>query len=174
MGWKNVKDHYRIEHLVHVTEQGICIGSPYIHDILVISCDGQLVKRYEDRGNAELQRYQREMDADPLTLQRLVATPDAFAAAVPVYTYEGADILEKVCEQPGWPNVTHDGALMYENTFSTDKAQVIAWAKRNAASGVRMYEQHIAEEEAKLQKLRGQLAHYRAHEAQLAAQYPTP
>jgi len=36
MGWKNIKEHYRINHYVQVTEQGICIGSPYIHNIIVI------------------------------------------------------------------------------------------------------------------------------------------
>ena len=30
MGWKNIKEHYRIGHTVHVTDKGICIGSPYI------------------------------------------------------------------------------------------------------------------------------------------------
>lgn len=173
MGWKNVKTHYRIEHLVHVTPAGICIGSPYIHDIIVIDQQGQLVKRYEDRGNAELQRYQREMEADPVQLRLLVAAPDSFTEHIPVFTYDGAEILEKRCEKLGWPNVTHDGQLMYENTFSADKATVIAWAKRNAASGVKMYEQSILEEEAKIQRLREQLARYQEQAAQLAKDYPS-
>jgi len=29
----------------------------------------------------------------------------------------------------GWPNVTHDGDLMYANTYSTDKGKVIEWCE---------------------------------------------
>lgn len=30
MGWKNVKEHYQIGHIVCVTSKGLCIGSPYV------------------------------------------------------------------------------------------------------------------------------------------------
>ena len=42
MGWKNVKEHYRIEHQVQVRAGRICIGSPYISEIIVIGADGML------------------------------------------------------------------------------------------------------------------------------------
>jgi len=45
MGWKNVKEHYRIGHSVQVTEQGVCIGSPYVHNLIVVGLDGRFVKR---------------------------------------------------------------------------------------------------------------------------------
>ena len=47
MGWKNIKEHYRIGHAVQVTDAGICIGSPYIHNIIIIGVDGTLKKRTE-------------------------------------------------------------------------------------------------------------------------------
>lgn len=37
MGWKNVKEHYRIGHIVHVKDGKICIGFPHITDIMEIS-----------------------------------------------------------------------------------------------------------------------------------------
>lgn len=30
MGFKNLKEHYRIKHIVQVTDAGICIGSPWL------------------------------------------------------------------------------------------------------------------------------------------------
>jgi hypothetical protein len=76
--------------MVQVTSQGLCIGSGYVSDIIVIDpATGRLTKRY-DRGNDELSRYQRELEADPETLRRLIATPDQFARGVPVYTFAGA------------------------------------------------------------------------------------
>lgn len=138
MGWKNVKEHYRIGHQVQVTEHGICIGSPYIHGLLVIALDGtRIVKPYVDRGaNENLWRYQKEMDADMGKLWELVNNPDTFEKSLPVFTYKGGQIIEKQCEEYGWPNVTHDGDLMYENTHSKDKAMAVKWAKESARSYV--------------------------------------
>lgn len=172
MGWKNVKEHYRIGHIVQVTEQGICIGSGYIHDIIVIATDGRVLKRYDERGNEDLRRYQQEIDADPDTLRRLIETPDVFRAGITVYTYEGGDILEKQCEDLGWPNVTHDGEVMYENRFSADKATVVAWARRNAELGVSCAAGSVIEAEERLAECRAQLERARANREKLEAAFP--
>jgi len=162
MGWKAVKEHYRIKHLVHVGSEGICIGSPYISDIIVISPQGKAIKRYEERGNEDLARYQREMDADPQMLERLVASPDAFERSITVYTYEGGRIVEAQCEQPGYPNCTHDGRLMYDNTFSTDRAYIVDRARANASAGVSIATRSIAALEKDLARARATLAECQA------------
>lgn len=174
MGWKNVKTHYRIGHLVHQREDGaIAIGSPYISDIIVVAADGRsLLKEYDRGGNDDLARYQAEMQADLETLHRLVTTPDTFEKSVPVYTYDGATIEETACEEPGWPNCTHDGRLMYENMFSTDRAKVIGWAKTNAECGVRGMERLVADLEEKLIAYRAELARHRANLEQLKRDHP--
>lgn len=177
MGWKNVKHAYRIRHIVHVTEQGVCIGSPYISDIIVIGLDGSILKRYDRDGWAtgqnDLARYQSELAADPARLQRLIAEPDHFEKSVPVFTYDGGRIIEKHCEEPGWPNVTHDGELMYDNRFSVDKAKVVEWAKTNADAGISMYARSIAQAREELSKLEQKEAECQADRAQLEADYPT-
>ena len=132
MSWKNVKDHYQVEHSVKITSEGICIGSPYIHNIIVIGLDGIVKKPYENgRTNEDLRRIQDAFDADPEKLKELVLSPDTFKKSLTVYTYNGSEIIEKKCEELGWPNITHDGCMMYENTFSADKLKVVALAKKN-------------------------------------------
>jgi hypothetical protein len=172
MGWKAVKDHYRIKHIIHVRAEGICIGSGYVPDMMVISHDGRLIKRYEWASNEDLVRYQQEMDANPERLRRLVIQQDTFATSIPVYTYEGGTIIEKFCETPGYPNVTHDGDLMYENTYSTDRDEVILWAKANAQSGIRFYQRRIEEAEKELRDLRTRLTEQEMAAAKLEADYP--
>ena len=173
MGWKNVKEHYRIGHIVHVTEEGICIGSPYINNIIVINKDGSLAKLYADgRGNNDLMRYQSEMLADRAKLIELVNTPDTFERSLTVYTYENADILEKQCEEYGWPNVTHDGMIMYENKFSPDKIITIMRAKHNAAAGVRLVSDQVRDVEEQLKKRQSWLAAEIAFRDKLEADYP--
>lgn len=172
MSWKNVKEHYRIGHIVRITSEGICIGSPYISNLIVIGLDGVLKKRGTLRSNQDLTRYVAEMDADPAKLKALVESSDVFGDSVVVYTYDGGTILEKKCEAVGWPNVTHDGCLMYENMFSSDKAQVVRWAKRNAALGVKEVTRRVAEIEADLANVRGRLQSEIADLAALERDYP--
>jgi hypothetical protein len=172
MGWKRIKDHYNIGHIVHVTKAGICIGSPYISDIIVIGLDGKMVKRYADRSNADLERYQREFDADPDLLCHLANEPDEHSNAIAVYTYGGGNIIEKLCDEPGWPNVTHDGALMFNNTYSSDKADGVKWAKREAALGVKYRRQNLTEAKMRLEQCREQLRSEKACLSKLKADYP--
>lgn len=172
MGWKAVKDHYRIEHIVQVTDKGICIGSPYIHDILVISKDGVLMKPDRVSQNVSLRRYQDEMEADPALLQELVLREDVFDRSIKVYTYDGAEIIEKLCEEPDWPNVTHDGLVMYENTFSTDREKVVKFAWRNASAGVEAGRRYVKQTEEELASRRQYLAQAEADLARLGNEYP--
>lgn len=153
MSWKNIKDHYRIGHIVQVREGKICIGSPYVSDLIKVSFDGEV--SWGSLGpskNDDLARYHAEMTADLAKLRELIAAPDKFEASLPVFTYDGGDIIEKQCEQYDWPNVTHGGDLMYENSFSRDRAKVVQWAKENAAAGVRMADRRIEELKADMAK----------------------
>jgi len=96
MGWKAVKDYYKIGHIVQVTPKGICIGSGYINDLIVISPDGEVHEgELGVSGNADLARYYAEMTDDKPKLRELVAAQDSFAASIPVYTFHGSDRLAR-------------------------------------------------------------------------------
>jgi hypothetical protein len=171
MGWKNVKEHYRIGlHLVHVTNEGICIGSGYSLNQMVISRTGELLK-VDEREHA-MRRYRAEMEADPITLRRLIETPDQFRRSITVFTFDGANIVEKQCEEFGWSTVTHDGELMTESRFSTDREEAILLAKRAAEEDIRGLTRTIdvmTEEMAALSRRR---AAREAPLSQLNATYP--
>ena len=73
MGWKSFTQHYDIMHIVTVGREKkygnvdcIFIGSPFIHDIIVIRMsDAQILKRYSDgRTNDNLRRYMAEFERD--------------------------------------------------------------------------------------------------------------
>jgi hypothetical protein len=173
MGWKNLKERFRIGHIVQVTDRGICIGSPYIHDIIVVGADGLIRKRYADHNtyavNEDLLRYQREMDADPKAVRKAIEEPDTFKQSLTVWTYQDGRIVEKQCEEYGWPNLTHDGQIMYENTYSPDRSKVIEWARKNAAAGREWAVEHLEETRQKLKKAEEMLAESDAEIASLAA-----
>lgn len=133
MGWKKVKEHYDIVHIVQVStkrEYGsvpcIFIGSPYIGDIIVIRMsDAVVLKRYKDgRINEKLRALQIRLDKDSQngTLKRLIDEPDEFLKLLPVYCIDDyRHIVEMHCEAYGYPNVTTSGKLMYKNTFVSQR-----------------------------------------------------
>lgn len=175
MGWKQVKEHYGItgpNRLVHVVDGEILIGVGYIPDLMKVSADGVLIKKDDTLRSGDFANYAAAMEANPEKLRELALATDAFATSLTVYTYDGGKIIEKQCEVAGWPNVTHDGQLMYDNTHSTDKATVVEWARQNAAAGVRMGLRQVQQAEEDLAKARGWLAKEQEALATLDADYP--
>jgi hypothetical protein len=61
---------------------------------------------------------------------------------------------------------------MYENTFSTDKGQVVEWAKRNATLGVEGMERLIKDAEERLAAFRADLEREVQNLARLNEMYP--
>ena len=172
MGYKLLKEHYRIGHAVCVTDKGICIGSPYIHDLIIVGLDGAIIKADDGRVNEDLKRYMAEMKADPAKLREVVQATDTFEASIPVYTYDGGNIIEEKCEKPGWPNVTHAGHMMYENTYSTYKRKVVNWAKENATLGIKWQSERVEEIKRDLAKMEALVKESEADLANLEADYP--
>lgn len=132
MGWKKVKEHYGIVHIVQVDtrkEYGnapcILIGSPYISDIIVIRMsDAALLKRFTGYSNDKLMVLQPMLDEDAKNgiLKRLIDEPDKFGKLLPVYCIEDhRHIVEMQCEAYGYPNVTTSGKLMYDNMFFSQR-----------------------------------------------------
>lgn len=170
MGWKAVKEHYRIDHDVQVVAgKGICIGSAYVHDLITVSLSGEvrpgrIVRRGEP---GKLGRYMDEMDADPAKLRELIEQPDHFERSIQVFTYDGAEIIECACEELGWPNVTHDGRMMYENMFSADRAEVVEWAISNARAGIENWTDIVRDREDQLREANAALELRKANLAAL-------
>lgn len=128
MGWKNVKEYYGIKHIVQVDTRNdygrvpaILIGSPYISDIIVIRIsDGKILKRFDMRHNELLAALQPRLDEDEKNgkLKELIDTKDTFGKLLPVYFVGDHKRIRLMwCEHYGYPNVTTDGKLMYENEF---------------------------------------------------------
>lgn len=172
MGWKALKDKYAISHIVQVRDGWICIGSGYVHDIVKINMATGGIEGNRTFPDFLRRDYPTLADADAEDILALINAPDEFTASIPVYTYRGAEIIEKQCEVIDWPNVTHDGELMYENTFSTDRAEVIRWAKRTAASAVEWRTGSIADAQQKLAELRAELVICEASRSNLDADFP--
>ena len=138
MGWKAVRDHYRIGHIVHVIGDDLVVGSGMAPRVITVTPDGEVRVDLGIR-NGEIGRIADEMRADKSKLLELMSAEDAFERSIPVHTWRDGAMVERFCEETGWPNVTHDGDLMYENRYSEDRAEALAWAREDAASAVEGY-----------------------------------
>jgi hypothetical protein len=127
MSWKTVKEHYNIEHIVHIRDGRLMIGSPLCSELFEFDLTtGKLMKsalgglREKDSfpwGNAIAD------DADSGKLAELIAVEDKFGPLLSVWTHDYAQVIEKQCEERGWPNCCTDGQLMYNSDhFATRKA----------------------------------------------------
>lgn len=155
MGWKTFKQHYGITGQVVLKGDLVSIGSGYLPDLIQVNTDGQVVKEYLLGQSGEFYDLQVAIKADPDTAKRLLAATDTFERSLVVYTYDGAEILEKFCEELGYPNVTHDGLMMYVDNFSTDRNEVIDWALKNARASASHVRSCISEAEQDLARLKG-------------------
>lgn len=175
MGWKNVRDHYKISHIVQVTYKGICIGSPYVHDLIVIGLDGKVLKNYDDiwSQNDDLSRYMQEIKSDLGKLSELVVSSDTFSKSLVVWTYKNGEAISKLCEEYGYPNVTHEGELMYENVFFKTKEEAIAAAKKEYKSEIRIREEIFAQKQKELQEYEKDLETARLNLLRLEKDYTT-
>lgn len=170
MGWKTLKERFGIEHIVQVNDDNeVCIGSGYVSELIVINPETGTLKSNPLLSGRSLKEgaLTALLEASPEEIKEALDAQDQFSESIPVYTYEDGAILTKYCEQTGWPNLTHDGQLMYENRFSTDRNQVIEWAQRDAAAKVRFLEDSIRDKEEELEDLRKKKAMAQRNQEQL-------
>lgn len=173
MGVKALRNHYNIRHTVHVVEGFILIGSGYISDLIKITPGGKIVKKNSViSSGSTLDCLIHDIESDPDLFAELFAQQDEFEQSITVYTYQDDKIIEKQCEHLGWPNTTHDGVIMYDNTFSTNKDVIIEKAKENilyALNGYRHRKKKIMND---LATLDANLTRYEALKTSLDKQYP--
>jgi len=165
MGWKTVRDHYRINRQVTVTD-----GIMQFGEAATATFDGRVVRASKWSQSNEVERWIADLEADPRELAQLMAAPDAFGPSVRIYTYKGDEIVEDLCENPEWPGVTHSGDAIFENTHSTDRDVVVQWAIENAAAMITACIDQVAEAERVLEMRLDSLDETMAIKASLDAQ----
>ncbi|SET41316.1 hypothetical protein SAMN05216326_12561 [Nitrosomonas marina] len=155
MGWKNVKEHYNLDgRIVYIDENGdICIGDELLIKRAVIRLETNSTHVYGDV--SVLGFTLNRIDYDEL--KSLINTPDQFEKSLPVYTYKDGVIVEKQCEEYGWPNVTHDGCLMRDDMYSKSRAKAVKLAKRYLDSMTKKAAREVSSARRKLERSKEKL-----------------
>ena len=125
MGWKTVKEYYKIGHIVHVEDGKLLIGSQMCTHLFEFDMKGKFIKGALcglDEPN-ELFPWREAIKADSESgkLGELLATEDKFENLVTVWTFNREKIIEKQAEKCEWPNCCTDGELIENNTHFTSR-----------------------------------------------------
>lgn len=146
MGWKNLKNHFNLKYIVHVQNDYIHIGNKYINNIISINIHNANIKVNNDFWNDRIyinenneilyhhnidQSFKDIINTDKQILLDIINSEDNFHSSITLYTFDksNGDIIELTSEHTEFPNVTHNGTLIYDHCFSIDKDLIIKKAK---------------------------------------------
>lgn len=172
MGWKTLKDTMEIGHNVEVKSDKIIIGSGYVSELAAIDTRTGAIIPSEISPDFLRVHYPAIANASQAELLALIQAEDTFSNSLTVYSYQGSKILESQCSELGYPNNTHAGEMMFDNSHSPDKAKVVEWAKSNARLHVQGYERAIERLEAEMAGFQRELAKGKQWIEELDAHYP--
>jgi hypothetical protein len=163
MGWKNVKEYYRLDYLVQVRRDGrITIGTTHYQSMIEIGADSRIIS-YFNPIDDHVDRCVQEMLADPEKLKELILTPDTFSVSIPVYSCIGSKIIKEFCEKLGYPNVTHEGYLMLDAAYSTDIEELVRRTKKHKAREIGDLKKQLGEKKQEMETLKKDLANIRKY-----------
>lgn len=154
MGWKAVKDVYNIKHIVHARDEFIFIGSPYVSEMWKLDSEGNIEMKLNSGCDKDLNRYQKEFEANKTKLVELINQQDVFETAIEVWSFDHKQRkpVKKFCEKKGWPNATHDSELMFDNTFFDTELEAARYEIKNLKAGMKWMQEAVDDTLAKYQE----------------------
>jgi hypothetical protein len=112
----------------------ICIGGAYCNDLISVNMETLKMKTavHIHGGRAGLRSDELVMIWDKLTelikngeIKDIIEGKDEIENPLTVYTVQNGELKECITDEYGWPNVTDDGFLMYENQYFRTKEAAI-------------------------------------------------
>jgi hypothetical protein len=159
MGFKAFKEHFGIEnHIVSIDQGIIHIGSAFVSKLVGIDMQTGAILVNDTFSGFLAQYYPNILNSSDEERLALIQIKDQFTQTIPVYTSCNGQIIEKQCEALGFPNVTLDGEIMYNNTHYANKADAVEYTRKNLHYRIENYKESVADLEAKLAEKKGKLA----------------
>jgi hypothetical protein len=159
MGFKAFKEYFCIEnHIVSVYQGVIRIGLGHVSNLVGIDMQTGGILANDDFSVFLAQNYPEILNSTNEERLALIQVKDQFRQSIPVYTSCNGQIIEKQCEELGYPNVTHDGEIMYQNSHYANKADAVEYARKDLHYLIENYKESVADLETKLAEKKGKLA----------------
>lgn len=172
MGFKAFKDHFGIEnHIVSIQDGVLHIGSDFVSRLVGFDMQTGKVLINDAFSGFLSKQYPEILNCTDEERLALIQTQDQFKQSIPVYTSLNGQIIEKKCEALGFPNVTHDGEIMYENSHFSNEADAVKYEQLNLQCKIEIQQSSISDLEAKLAEKKRNLAETKKQLDQLNSTY---
>jgi len=131
-------------------DEYLAIGSSLCHDLIAVDVKTLKIKLALDTWNKGRESLRNSPPALLAIYDKIVELiknnsireffegDDAIENPITVYTYRDEILVETVTDKIGWPNITKEGWLMYNNTFFTDKNKAINYALKEEQAYLEM------------------------------------
>lgn len=141
MGWKTFKDYFKIGHQVTISGDYLSIDSPLKTGCARIELKSGKIVDCKINGDKTFLKsyYPLVLNASQETIINLLSKEDTFSNSTKVYTIKDDKIVEQYAEEYGWPNTTHCGEQMYENTHFLTRREALEKAISNLKAGVSLH-----------------------------------
>lgn len=155
MGHKAFKQHFGIDgYIVSIDkkEKMLNIGSGYVPNLVSFNLlTGEIVTNENFITFLE-KTYPNILNSTNEERLALIQSEDQFEHSIPVYTAKNGRVVETYCEALGYPNTTHDGEVMFENSHYTNKDMAVDLARRNLHFMIKFLQDDIDDLEKNINK----------------------
>lgn len=151
----------------------IAVGSYLCHNLIAVDKETLKITYALDSMREGKASLQRKDDSELLdiwnkleelissgNIQEIINGADTAENPITVYSFDEnkCEIVESFCEALGYPNVTLDGEMMYNNTHFASREDSVKKAIENAEAGVRLTLRCISEKESDILRLQEMLS----------------
>tara|TARA_Y100000034_G_C6910321_1_gene424386 strand:+ start:10256 stop:10789 length:534 start_codon:yes stop_codon:yes gene_type:complete len=157
MNIKSFKNKFNIKHIVSIKDGKLLIGSPYIPDIVKIDLPTGIIEKEGSSVSFIRDNYPELLNSSPESILKLIEEKESPEDLVDVYTFSDSNIIKKKAEEFGYPNVTTDGELMYDNTFFRSYGEALNQAIKEAEAGIKFLSRSVEDQERDLDKKKDEL-----------------
>ena len=159
------------------TKDKVVIGTSLCHDLLSVEkatlSDNPVVKYaldYDRKGAIKTLESKYNGKGELLflakKLQELLESDDDTSSMIEIYSCEDGVLVTKYTEKCEYPNVTHDGYIIYNNEWFTSKKDALSEGISYCSSATKSLEEVIDDRERELEKIRERLAMQKHHHRQ--------
>jgi len=145
---------------VHNQRKKICVGSPLCSDLIHVYKDTFVLVYALDtwkEGRDSLVRKGEKNNellfiwdtlADLIRsgeIRDIIQGNDTIENPIPVFTVERGNLVEEVTDTFGYPNITHAGNMMYDNTHFKTKEEAIRYGISEETYGLKWAREKVEE-----------------------------
>ena len=150
------------KYTVNNNDDYIAVGSPLCHNLISVDKKTLKIKYALDTFNegrksikhAELEfiwdRLQELIDSGEI--KNIIEGRDEIENPLPVFTVRDGKLVKSFTDQYGWPNITDDGYIMYENTHFKTEIEAINYGISEYEAGAKMVQRTIDERRKELKQ----------------------